>query len=159
MLLKISKLSKFDKYHWESKPLKNSILSKFSKKADFIYKNEDFDEVLSLILTKLEYDYIELSIWSFQLDLFSNIEYNHINNRDRFSIITLDKSNSIKILNPRIYEEIRLFEINVFNGNEKLLNIKSDNYGEHTSITVDKSISKERLLLLLNNVFTSNEII
>ncbi len=136
MLLKVSKLSKLNKKHWI-----------------FVYSNLDFDKILSLIFNKLEYDYIELLIWSFQLDLFNDIEYNLLNNNNKFLAIKLDKSNSIKILEPNIYEQIRLFEINIFNGNEKLFNIRSDNYGEYTSITMDKTVDGERLSQLLNNIF------
>ncbi len=135
MLLKISRLSKLNKKYWI-----------------FRYSNSDFDEILSLILNKLEYDYIELLIWSFQLNLFNDIEYTLLNNNNRFLTIKLDKLNSIKILNPYIYEEIRLFEINMFNTTEKLFKITSDNYGEYTSIIMDKTIDKKRLSRLLDKI-------
>ena len=56
MLLRISKLSKFSKKYW-----------------DFIYKNEDFDDILNLVLNKMNYDYIELTLWSFETNLLNTI--------------------------------------------------------------------------------------
>ena len=95
MLLKVSKLSKWDKKHWI-----------------FKYSNSDFDE-----------------------------------------IIKIDKSNSIKILEPSIYDEIRHFEIKIFNENNKLFYLVSDNYGEYTSINMDKTIDEEKLTQILDSIF------
>ena len=58
MLLKVSKLSKWDKKHWI-----------------FKYSNSDFDEIINLIINNLDYDYIELLIWSAELYLFNDIDY------------------------------------------------------------------------------------
>lgn len=138
MLFEVSKLSKLNRKCW-----------------NFKYSNSNFDEILSLIISKLEYDYIELLIWSFQICLFNNVEYNLLNNDHKFSTIKLDKFNSIKILDPDIYEEIRFFEINMFNGTDKLFNIKSDNYGENTLITMGKTIDEKRLYQLLDNIFSN----
>lgn len=137
MLLEVSKLSRLNRKHWF-----------------FKYSNLDFDEILNLIIHNLDYDYIELSIWSFQLDLFNNIKYDFLKPSDRLSTIKLDKSNSLKILDPATYENIRLFEIKMFKGSEKLFDISSDNYGEYTSITMDKNICEGRLFQLLNVIFT-----
>lgn len=129
--------------------LKISKLSKFCKKRWFIYSNSDFDEIFKIIIVNLDYDYIELRIWSAELHLFSNIEHVLIYNDNKFSTIKINKSNCIKILEPTIYEEIRLFEIKIFNNGQKLFDISSDNYGEHTSITMDKTVSEENINKLL----------
>ena len=97
MLLKVSKLSKWDKKHWI-----------------FKYSNSDFDEIINLIINNLDYDYIELLIWSAELYLFNDIDYILLNDNRKFSTIKIDKSNSIKILEPSIYDEIRHFEIKIF---------------------------------------------
>lgn len=136
MLLKLSKLSKLNKKYW-----------------NFKYSNLNFDEIINLIINNLDYDYIELLIWSFELYLFNDINYILLNDDSKYSTIKLDKSNSIKILEPSIYESIRLFEIKMFNGNNKLFNIVSDNYGEYTSITMDKTIDEESLMQILDSVF------
>ena len=137
MLLKVSKLSKLNKKYW-----------------NFKYSNIDFDEILSLIINNLDYDYIELLIWSVVLYLFNDIDYVSLNHNSKYSTIKLDKSNSIKILEPNIYESIRLFEIKIFNENNKIFNIVSENYGEYTSITMDKTIDEERLMQILESIFT-----
>ena len=136
MLLKLSKLSKLNKKYW-----------------NFKYSNLNFDEIINLIINNLDYDYIELLIWSFELYLFNDIDYILLNDDSKYSTIKLDKSNSIKILELSIYESIRLFEIKMFNGNNKLFNIVSDNYGEYTSITMDKTIDEESLMQILDSVF------
>lgn len=136
MLLKLSKLSKLNKKYW-----------------NFKYSNLNFDEIINLIINNLDYDYIELLIWSFELYLFNDIDYILLNDDSKYSTIKLDKSNSIKILEPSIYESIRLFEIKMFNGNNKLFNIVSDNYGEYTSITMDKTIDEENIMQILDSVF------
>ena len=41
----------------------------------------------------------------------------------------------------------------MFNGNNKLFNIVSDNYGEYTSITMDKTIDEENIMQILDSVF------
>ena len=105
MLLKVSKLSKWDKKHWI-----------------FKYSNSDFDEIINLIINNLDYDYIELLIWSAELYLFNDIDYILLNDNRKFSTIKIDKSNSIKILEPSIYDEIRHFEIKIFNENNKFKN-------------------------------------
>lgn len=148
MLLKISRLSKFGKHYWECKPLKISMLSKFSKKhVDFIYKNEDFYDILSLVLNKMSYDYIELTIWSCETNLLDTIEYTSLVNENRFSTLVLDKANSIKLMNPKIYDSIRLCNINICRDNEKFFRFTSDNYGEHTSISIKKNIDEQKHLL------------
>ena len=136
MLLKLSKLSKLNKKYW-----------------NFKYSNLNFDEIINLIINNLDYDYIELLIWSFELYLFNDIDYILLNDDSKYSTIKLDKSNSIKILELSIYESIRLFEIKMFNGNNKLFNIVSDNYGEYTSITMDKTIDEENIMQILDSVF------
>ena len=136
MLLKISRLSKFSKKYW-----------------NFIYKNEDFDNILNLVLNKMSYDYIELTLWSFETNLLNTIEYTCIVNGKRFSTLMLDKANSIKLMNQKIYDDIRLFEIVVYCDNEKFFRFTSDNYGEHTSITMEKNVEEERISRLLSYIF------
>ncbi len=136
MLLKVSKLSKLNKKHW-----------------NFKYSNINFDEILNLIISNLDYDYVEMLIWSSELYLFNGIDYILLNDNSKYSTIKLDKSNSIKILDPNIYESIRLFEIKIFNENNKLFNIVSDNYGEYTSITMDKTIDEKKLVQILDSIF------
>lgn len=136
MLLKVSKLSKLNKKHW-----------------NFKYSNINFDEILNLIISNLDYDYVEMLIWSSELYLFNGIDYILLNDNSKYSTIKLDKSNSIKILDPNIYESIRLFEIKIFNENNKLFNIVSDNYGEHTSITMAKTIDEKKLVQILDSIF------
>lgn len=136
MLLRISKLSKFSKKHW-----------------DFIYKNEDFDDILNLVLNKMNYDYIELTLWSFQINLLNTIEYTCLVNGKRFSTLMLDKVNSINLMNPKLFDDIRLFEIVIYCGNEKFFRFTSDNYGEHTSITMEKSVEESELSRLLLDIF------
>ena len=139
MLLKISRLSKFGKYYWECKPLKISMLGKCSKKnVGFVYKNEDFVDILNLVLNNMSYDYIELTIWSFQTNLLDTIEYTCLANEKNFTTLILDKDNIIKLMNPHIYDEIRLCNINIYCDNEKFFGFSSDNYGEHTSIIIKK---------------------
>ena len=104
------------------------------------------------MLNKLEYDYIVLLIWTLELKLFNNIEYELLSKNNRFSTIKIVKPNSIMILEPDIYENIRLFEIEIFTGNKKLFNIFSDNYGEYTSITMDKIISEDKALEMLEYI-------
>lgn len=135
MLLEISKLSKFSKKQWV-----------------FKYKNENFDDILVSILKKLKYDYIELTIYSFEVYLFKEIDYKRIANNPKFSTLMLSKNSSIEFTNPKIFDEIRLFEMNIFCNDEKLFNIKSDNYGEYTSIDMAKTISEERLLKMLEDI-------
>lgn len=132
MILKVSKLSKLCKKHWVIK-----------------YSNSDFDEILKLMIINLDYDYIKLQIWSAELYLFSNTEYVLLYNDNKFSIIEINRLNSIKILEPIIYEQIRFFEIKIFNNGQNLFDISYDNYGEHTSITIDKTINEEMLYKLL----------
>ena len=157
MLLKISRLNKFGKYYWECKPLKISMLDKFSKKnVDFIYKNEDFVDILDLVLNNMSYDYIELTIWSFETNLLDTIEYASLVNKKPFSTLILDKANSIKLMNPKIYDDIRLFKINIYCDNEKFFRFTSDNYGEHTSITMKKNIDEQKLFQLLDDIFSTN---
>ena len=120
---------------------------------NFKYSNLKFDEIINLIINNLDYDYIELLIWSSELYLFNDIDYTLLNDDSKYSTIKLDKSNSIKILEPNIYESIRLFEIKIFNENNKLFNIVSDNYGEYTSITMDKTIDEKRLVQILDSIF------
>ena len=120
---------------------------------NFKYSNLKFDEIINLIINNLDYDYIELLIWSSELYLFNDIDYILLNDDSKYSTIKLDKSNSIKILEPNIYESIRLFEIKIFNENNKLFNIVSDNYGEYTSITMDKTIDEKRLVQILDGIF------
>ena len=120
---------------------------------NFKYSNLKFDEIINLIINNLDYDYIELLIWSSELYLFNDIDYILLNDDSKYSTIKLDKSNSIKILEPNIYESIRLFEIKIFNENNKLFNIVSDNYGEYTSITMDKTIDEKRLVQILDSIF------
>ena len=74
MLLKVSKLSKWDKKHWI-----------------FKYSNSDFDEIINLIINNLDYDYIELLIWSAELYLFNDIDYILLNDNKKFSTIKIDK--------------------------------------------------------------------
>lgn len=136
MLLKVSKLSKWDEKHWI-----------------FKYSNSDFDEIINLIINNLDYDYIELLIWSAELYLFNDIDYILLNDDRKFSTIKIDKSNSIKILKPSIYDEIRNFEIKIFNENNKLFYLVSDNYGEYTSINMDKTIDEEKLTQILDSIF------
>lgn len=124
----------------------------FKKRWIFEYKNLDFDEIINAILNNAKYDYIVLSIWSYELYLFCDIEHELIYDDNKFSIIKLDKSNSIKILEPTIYEEIRHFEIRMFNNGQKLFEISSDNYGESTSITMDKTVKEETLLQVLKDI-------
>ena len=59
----------------------------------------------------------------------------------------------INILEPSIYDEIRHFEIKIFNENNKLFYLVSDNYGEYTSINMDKTIDKEKLTQILDSIF------
>lgn len=139
MLLKVAKVSKLNKKKWF-----------------FKYSNNDFDEIVNLIISNLDYDYIELLIWSAELYLFYDIEYDMLFDDGKFSTIKLDKANSIKILEPSIYEEIRFFEIQIFNVNERIFNISSDNYGEYTSITMKKTIDEEKLHQLLEYIFMKN---
>ena len=136
MLLEISKFSKFNKKNWDLK-----------------YSNSEFDKILELIIRNLEYEYIEMLIWSFQLNLFNDIKYKILDMDGKFSVIKLDKVNSIKILNQDIYDEIRYFEIYTYNKDEKLFSLISDNYGEHTSITIGKNISKDMLDKMMNAIF------
>ena len=72
MLLKVSKLSKWDKKHWI-----------------FKYSNSDFDEIINLIINNLDYDYIELLIWSAELYLFNDIDYILLNDNRKFFFISL----------------------------------------------------------------------
>ena len=58
MLLEISKFSKYNKKNWDLK-----------------YSNFEFDKILELIIRNLEYEYIEMLIWTFQLNLFNDIKY------------------------------------------------------------------------------------
>ena len=136
MLLKVSKLSKLNKKHW-----------------CFKYSNLNFDEIISLMINNLDYDYIELLICSFELYLFNDIDYILLDDNRKFSTIKIDKSNSIKILEPSIYDEIRHFEIKIFNENNKLFYLVSDNYGEYTSINMDKTIDEEKLTQILDSIF------
>ena len=136
MLLKISKLSKFSKKYW-----------------DFIYKNEDFDNILNLVLNRMSYDYIELTLWSFETNLLNTIEYTCLVNGKRFSILMLDKTNSIKLMNPKIFDNIRLFEIVIYCDNSKFFKFTSDNYGEYTSITMDKHVEEDQISKLLMDIF------
>ena len=129
---------------------KISKLSKLCKKRWFIYSNSDFDEILKMMIINLDYDYIELRIWSAELWLFYNIEYTLLYNDYKFAIIKINKLNSIMILEPTIYEAIRLFEIKIFNNGQNLFDISSDNYGEYTSITMDKTVSEENINKLLD---------
>jgi len=136
--------------------LKISKLSKLCKKRWFIYANSDFDEILKMMIINLDYDYIELRIWNAELYLFNNIEYTLLYNDYKFATIKISKLNSIMILEPTIYEAIRLFEIKIFNNEQKMFVISSDNYGEYTSITMDKSINEEILCKLFGNIFTKD---
>lgn len=136
MLLKISKLSEFSKKYW-----------------DFVYKNEDFDDILNLVLNKMNYDHIELTLWSFQTKLLNTIEHTRLVNKKRFSTLRLDKVNSIKLMNSKVFNEIRLFEIVVCCGNENFFRFTSDNYGEHTSITMNKSVEISEVSKLLLDIF------
>ena len=103
-----------------------------------------------MMIINLDYDYIELRIWSAELWLFYNIEYTLLYNDYKFAIIKINKLNSIMILEPTIYEAIRLFEIKIFNNGQNLFDISSDNYGEYTSITMDKTVSEENINKLLD---------
>lgn len=136
MLLKISRLSKFCKKYWI-----------------FKYSNKNFDNILRLILNKMEYNHVELTIWSFQVNLFDTIEHKRLVDGKKFSTVILDKTNSIKFMDSDIYDEIRFFEINIYCNNERFFNINSDNYGEYTSITMDKNIDEDKLLKLLDEIF------
>lgn len=157
MLLKISRLNKFGKYYWECKPLKISMLGKFSKKnVSFIYKNEDFYDILNLVLNNMSYDYIKLTIWSFQTDLLDTIEYTCLANEKRFATLILDKANSIKLMNPKIYDDLRLCNIHIYCDHEQFFRFTSDNYGEHTSITIKKVIDEQKLFQLLDDIFSTN---
>lgn len=148
MLLKISR---------EGMLLKISRLCEFNKKhCDFIYKNEDFDDILNLVLNKMSYDHIELTIWSYQTNLLDTIEYTCLANDKRFATLILDKDNITKFINSKVYDDIRLFEINIYYDNEKFFRFTSDNYGEHTSITIKKNIAEQELLKLLNDIFSTN---
>lgn len=124
MLLEISKFSKYNKKNWDLK-----------------YSNFEFDKILELI------------IWTFQLNLFNDIKYTILDMDGKFSVIKLDKVNSIKILNQDIYDEIRYFEIYTYNKDEKLFSLISDNYGEYTSITIGKNISKDKLDKMMDAIF------
>lgn len=97
------------------------------------------------------YDHIELTIWSFQVDLFKGIDYKLLTENKKFSTLILTKNNSIHFTSPDIYNEIRLFEINIYCNDKKLFTIRSDNYGEYTSITMDKTVDKGTLLKLFEN--------
>ena len=122
MLLEISKFSKFNKKNWDLK-----------------YSNSEFDKILELIIRNLEYEYVEMLIWSFQLNLFNDIKYTILDMDGKFSVIKLDKVNSIKIY--------------TYNKDEKLFSLISDNYGEYTSITIGKNISKDMLDKMMNAIF------
>lgn len=134
-----------------------SRLSKFYKKQWlFKYKNENFDEIVKLIFNKMKYDFIELTIWTFEVDLIKEIDYKLLANNQKFSTLLLTKNSSIEFINSNIYDEIRLYKIDIYCSNEKFFRIESDNYGEYTSITMDKTIDEERLFKLLDNIFTKN---
>ena len=135
-MLKVSKLCKLCKKRWL-----------------FKYSNSDFDEILKRMIANLDYDYIELQIWTAELYLFHNMEYRLLYNDNKFSVIIMNKSNSIKILEPTIYEEIRLFRMKILKNGQSFFEISSDNYGEHTSITMDKTVNEEMLYKLLDSVF------
>ena len=137
MLLDISKLSRLSKNQWV-----------------FKYKNENFEDIVRLLLSKMEYDYIELTIWTFQVDLFKEIDHEVMAGNSSFSMLKLSKESSIKFSNPNILdEEIRFFEMNIYCNNEIFFKLTSDNYGEYTTINMGKTIDKEGLLEILNNVF------
>ena len=99
-----------------------------------------------------DYDYIELRIWSAELYLLSNMEYVSIFNDNQFSTVKMNKSDCIKILEPTLYENIRLFEMKMFSDEQLLFDISSDNYGEYTSIAVGKTISKDQMDQILNSI-------
>ena len=136
MLLNISKTSRIYKNQWL-----------------FEYNKKNFDHIVRLILNKMKYDYIELTIWSFQLDLLIGIDYELLVDNKKFSTLILTRNSSIQFTNPNLYDEIRLFEIIMYCNEEKLFKINSDNYGEYTSISMDKTIDKEIILELLDNIF------
>ena len=136
MLLSISRMSKHSKKHWY-----------------FKYSNENFDEIIKLIFYKMQYDYIALTIWPFQMDLFKDFEYKYLVDDKRFSTIIFNKTYSIKFIDSEFYDEIRMFEINIYYNNKKLFNIESDNYGEYTSIRMNKVIEEDELLQMLDEIF------
>ena len=132
---------------------KVSKLSKFFKKCWVLkYSNSDFDKILKQVIINADYDYIELRIWSAELYLLSEIEYVLIYSDNKYSTVKINKSNCIKILEPTLYENIRLFEMKMFSDEQILFDISSDNYGEHTSITVGKTISKDQMDQILNSI-------
>ena len=133
--------------------LNNSIFSQFSKNRWFFtYANADFDDILKQIMINADYDYIELRIWSAELYLLSNMEYVSIFNDNQFSTVKMNKSDCIKILEPTLYENIRLFKMKMFSDEQLLFDISSDNYGEYTSIAVGKTISKDQMDHILNSI-------
>ena len=121
------------------------------RKCFLKYSNSEFDKILKQIFINVDYDYIELQIWTAEMYLFNNIEYTLLSSENNFSIIKINKFNSINILEPTVYEKIRFFKIKIFSNEDKLFDISSDNYGEYTSITFSKTISKEDLDQILNN--------
>lgn len=128
--------------------------SRFCGKRDCRYLNQDFDDILSLILNRMNYDHIELTLWPHEMGFLSTIEFEHLVGGNRFSAIKLDKNNSIKLMEQKIYENLRFFEINLYCGNKKFFRITSDNYGEHTSITIEKSVKENEISALLVDVFS-----
>ena len=121
--------------------IKISKLGKLSKKGYIIkYSNWDFDEIFKIMITNLDFNYIKLQIWSKELYLFCDIEYALLCSDSKFTFIEINKSNSIKILKPSVYEQLRFFEIKIFNNEQNLFTISYDNYGEYTSIAASEKI-------------------
>ena len=123
--------------------------SKHNKKYyHFKFLNDEFEDILWMLLTKFEYDYVVLKISSFELESLNKIEYQIISFKKQRATIKINKTNIINIMNSFINDDLRSFELDIYFNNKKCFNIISENYGEFTSIVMEKSIDKKILELL-----------
>lgn len=132
-----------------------SKLSNFNKKNWIIKHNKiDFEEILLKTLEKLVYENINLSIWKFQLDLFKEINFEIINEDNKFYTIELNSINCKFLYKKNIVEQLRWFSLKVFLLNQNYLIFDSDNYGEYTNIKINKGVSKDDVELIIKNILS-----